>query len=299
MSENESTSLPEQLAESPIVVAPGIYDALGAAMAERAGFDTLYLSGASIAYTRFGCPDIGLVGMSEVAATLSAIKERTHLPVVVDADTGFGNALNVMRTVRLFERCGAAAIQIEDQTHPKRCGHLGGKTVVPTAEMVGKIKAALDARRNSATLIIARTDAIAAEGFDPTLERAERYLEAGADVLFVEAPRSDEELAAVASHFRGRVPLMANMVEGGKTPQASATELEALGYALVIFPGGLVRSVARLMTDYMTSLRTHGTNAPFRDRMLDFDGLNALIGTEEVLAAGARYDRDNFEDGGG
>ena len=166
-------SLPKQLAASTITVAPGVYDALGAVLVQQAGFHVAYLSGASIAYTRFGRPDIGLVGMSEVAETLSAITERSGLPVIVDADTGFGNALNVMRTVRLFESSGATAIQLEDQTLPKRCGHLAGKTLVSQGEMVGKIKAALDARRQAETLIIARTDGIAVEGFDAALERAE------------------------------------------------------------------------------------------------------------------------------
>ena len=290
--------LREQLAGDRIVVAPGVYDGLGALLAERAGFGAVYLSGASIAYGRFGRPDIGLVAMTEVAATLSVISERTTLPIVADADTGYGNALNVMRTVTLFERSGAAAIQIEDQTMPKRCGHLAGKSLVPAAEMVGKIKAALDARADAATVIIARTDAIAVEGFDRALDRAERYLDAGADMLFVEAPRTREELAAAAGRFAGRAPMMANMVEGGRTPMASAEELDKLGYALVIFPSGLVRAVARLAEDYMASLKEHGSNDPFGPRMLDFDGINALVGTSEILAIGRRYDMDNFDDGG-
>ena len=283
-------SLPEQLAGNRIVVAPGVYDALGALLVERAGFATAYLSGASIAYTRFARPDIGLVSMSEVAATVSAIKERVDLPVIVDADTGFGNALNVVRTVWLFEREGASAIQIEDQTTPKRCGHLDGKTVVSTGEMVGKIKAALDARRDAATLIIARTDAIEAEGFEPALERAEAYVEAGADMLFVEAPRTKDHMAKVVGLFGGRVPLMANMVEGGKTPLADAEELEAMGYSLVIFPGGLVRAFARMAEEYLASLRRHGSNQPFRDRLFDFTQLNDVIGTRELLETGRRYD---------
>ncbi len=277
-----------------IIVAPGIFDALGAVMSARAGFDAAYLSGASIAYTRFGRPDIGLVSMSEVAQTLLAITERSDLNIIVDADTGFGNALNVMRTVRLFETAGAAAIQLEDQTLPKRCGHLGGKSLVSTAEMIGKLKAALDARRKAETMIIARTDAIAVEGFDAALERAERYAEAGADMLFIEAPQSREQMEAIAERFRGRVPLMANMVEGGLTPQKSADELQLKGYSLVIFPGGMVRALARTMQDYLQSLRTHGSNTPFQARMLDFRGLNDLLGTEEMLALGAAYDAASF-----
>lgn len=290
------TPLRDQIAAESIVVAPGIYDALGGVLAARAGFTALYLSGASIAYTRFGRPDIGLVGMGEVADCLSAIRERIALPIIVDADTGFGNALNVARTVALFERLGAAAIQLEDQTIPKRCGHLAGKGLVGTGEMVGKIKAALDARADEATVIIARTDAIAVAGLDAALERGERYVEAGCDMLFVEAPRSIADMAAITARFGGRVPLMANMVEGGQTPPRDAAALAAQGYALAIFPGGLARAFARMAEDYFASLRTHGSNAPFAERMLDFDALNARIGTPDMLAAGQRYDGGNFGD---
>jgi 2-methylisocitrate lyase-like PEP mutase family enzyme len=289
-------SLPKQLAASTITVAPGVYDALGAVLVQQAGFHVAYLSGASIAYTRFGRPDIGLVGMSEVAETLSAITERSGLPVIVDADTGFGNALNVMRTVRLFESNGAAAIQLEDQTLPKRCGHLAGKTLVSQGEMVGKIKAALDARRQAETLIIARTDGIAVEGFDAALERSEHYVEAGADVLFVEAPQSVSQMQAIVARFGDRVPLMANMVEGGMTPQQNADALQKIGYSLVIFPGGMVRAMAQSVRAYLASLKTHGTNQPFRNQMLDFSELNQMLGTENMLATGANYDAKNFED---
>ncbi len=289
-------TLTQQLQATDITVAPGIFDAFGATLVEQAGFHSTYLSGASIAYTRFGRPDIGLVGMSEVADTLSIISERTDLRIVVDADTGFGNALNVMRTVRVFESSGATGIQLEDQTLPKRCGHLAGKTLVSGAEMVGKIKAALDARQNKETLIIARTDGIAVEGFDAALDRAERYVEAGADMLFVEAPQSLEQMQTIVQRFGDRVPLMANMVEGGKTPQKSADELSQLGYSLVIFPGGMVRAIAKTMQSYLFSLKTHGSNMPFRDNMLDFNGLNGVLGTGDMLASGAKYDAKNFED---
>jgi 2-methylisocitrate lyase-like PEP mutase family enzyme len=288
-------TLSSQLAADDIVVAPGIYDAFGGVMAEQAGFSAAYLSGASIAYTRFGRPDIGLVGMTEVADTLSAIAERVDIPLIVDADTGFGNALNVQRTVRLFERSGASGIQLEDQTLPKRCGHLAGKTLVTTGEMVGKIKAATDARHSAGTQIIARTDAIAVEGFDAALDRADAYLDAGADVLFVEAPRTPEDMKTMVDRFRGRVPLLANMVEGGKTPLLSAEELQDIGFSLVIFPGGLVRAVAHMAQEYFASLRTSGTTTPYRNRMLDFDQLNGLLGTDKMLEHGAAYDARNFE----
>jgi 2-methylisocitrate lyase-like PEP mutase family enzyme len=285
-----------RLGQPGLVLAPGVYDALSAALVEQAGFDAAYLSGASIAYTRLGRPDIGLVGMSEVAETIALIRERVTLPLIVDADTGYGNALNVQRTVMSFERAGASAIQLEDQTLPKRCGHLADKTLVPTTEMVGKLKAALDARRDQSTLIVARTDAIAVEGLEPALERAQRYREAGADVLFVEAPRTLEEMRAVVRLFAGQVPLLANMVEGGRTPLLAAAELEALGFKIAIFPGGTVRAVARLLQDYLASLKAHGTTKPFADRMLDFDGLNRLIGTPDMLARGQAYDPARFKD---
>lgn len=289
-------TLKDQFSGKGIAIAPGVFDAFGAVLAEQAGFHAAYLSGASIAYTRFGRPDIGLVGMSEVAETLSVITERNSLRIVVDADTGFGNALNVMRTVRSFESAGAAGIQLEDQTLPKRCGHLAGKTLVSTGEMVGKIQAALDARRSEATLIIARTDGIAVEGFDAALERAERYAEAGADMLFIEAPQTEAQMLQIAERFGNRLPLMANMVEGGKTPQKNADELAEIGFSLAIFPGGMVRAIAKTMQAYLASLKSHGTNTPFKDRMLDFDGLNALLGTNDLLALGAGYDAKNFED---
>jgi len=297
-SSRASPSLPTlkaQLAAERIVVAPGVYDALGALVAERAGFTALYLSGASIAYGRFGRPDIGLVAMTEVADTLALIRERVALPLVVDADTGYGNALNVMRTVRRFERCGASAIQLEDQTSPKRCGHLEGKTLVPAAEMVGKLEAALDARADAETLIVARTDAIAVEGFEAALERGERYVAAGCDVLFVEAPRSRDELAAIGREFGGRVALLANMVEGGKTPILPAGELQALGFSLVIFPSALVRAVAHTAGELFDGLARHGTTEAFRNRMFDFAQVNELVGTPEALQTGRRYAGESFE----
>lgn len=287
-------NLRQQIAAGSIVQAPGCYDGLSALMIEQAGFTCAYLSGAAIAYTRFGRSDVGLVSMSEVADTLALVTDRVGIPIIVDADTGFGNALNVQRTVRAFERAGAAGIQLEDQATPKRCGHLAGKSLIGADEMVGKLKAALDARRNAETLIVARTDAIAVEGFDAAIERAERFVEAGADILFVEAPQSDAQLAAVPARFKARVPVLANMVEGGKTPIRRASELQEMGYAIVIFAAGLARAFAHMARDYLQSLRHAGSTAPFRDRMLDFDGLNAVIGTPDLLARGKRYDAANF-----
>jgi 2-methylisocitrate lyase-like PEP mutase family enzyme len=282
-------NLKQRLQSPAPLLAPGIYDALSALVAEQAGFEALYLSGASIAYTRLGRSDIGLTTATEVAQTLSLITQRVALPVIVDGDTGFGNALNTQRTVREFERAGAAMIQLEDQTFPKRCGHLDGKAVVPVAEMQGKLRAALDARRSSDTLILARTDALAVEGLEAALERAERYLECGVDALFIEALRSPAHMDAACARFAQRVPLLANMVEGGKTPVQSAAELGQRGFRIVIFPGGTARAVAHALQGYYASLHQHGTTAPWQQHMLDFDGLNTLIGTPQLLEAGKKY----------
>ncbi len=271
------------------LVAPGVYDAFTAALAAEAGFECLYLSGASIAYTRLGRPDLGLVSVSEVAETVALIRDRVATPMIVDADTGFGSALNVQRTMRTFERAGASAIQLEDQTFPKRCGHLAGKSLIPTAEMVGKIKAAADARHSADTLICARTDAIAVEGFEAAMERAGCYLDAGADILFIEAPRDRDQQETIGRTFGDRVPLIANMVEGGRTPVSAADDLAAIGFRIVIFPGGLARALLRQARAYFASLREHGSNAPFRDRMADFDELNDAIGLGEMLRESDRY----------
>ena len=293
----EATTLRSRLEERAILTAPGVYDGLSALLAEQAGAEAVYLSGASIAYTRLGRPDIGLVDMTEVAQTLAAVRERVACPIIVDADTGFGNALNVQRTLRCFERAGASAIQLEDQTLPKRCGHLTGKSLVSAEEMLGKIKAAQDARHSEETLVIARTDAIAVEGLDAALARAAAYAEAGADVVFVEAPRSLEDIERIIAVLGPNVPLMANMVEGGKTPMLSAGQLEDLGFDLVIFPGGLVRAFTAMAQEYFAALLANGSNQPFRNRMVDLQGLNEVLGTPEMLARGARYDEDGIAPG--
>jgi 2-methylisocitrate lyase-like PEP mutase family enzyme len=283
-------SLQDLLARPTPLLAPGVYDALSATLAEQAGFQALYLSGASIAYTRLGRSDIGLTTATEVAQTLAHITDRVSLPVIVDADTGFGNALNVQRTVRDFERAGAAMIQIEDQGFPKRCGHLDGKTVVPASEMCGKLRAALDARRSSETLILARTDAVAVEGIEAAFDRAERYLACGVDALFIEALRSQPDMEAACARFAHRIPLLANMVEGGKSPVLSAQALGGIGFRIVIFPGGTARAVAHTLQRYFAALQRDGTTAAMRGEMLDFDGLNAAIGTPELLGRGRRYE---------
>ena len=280
----------KSIIKSETLLAPGIYDALSGLIAEQSGAKAVYLSGASIAYTRFGRSDVGLVSVSEVHDTLAAVTDRIKIPIIVDADTGFGNALNVQRTIRNFERAGAAAIQIEDQSFPKRCGHLDGKVLIKTDEMVGKVKAAVDARKTSDTLIIARTDARAVEGLQEAIDRAHTYEEAGADILFIEAPRSVDELKVIRKSFHLNTPLLANMVEGGKTPVKTADDLKSLGFNIVIFPGGAVRAATFQLQEYYAGLLENGSNAEFSKRMHDFDSLNAVIGTPELLSIGKKYE---------
>jgi 2-methylisocitrate lyase-like PEP mutase family enzyme len=273
-----------------ILLAPGIYDALSGLIAEQAGARAVYLSGASIAYTRFGRSDVGLVSASEVHDTLAAVTDRIQIPVIVDADTGFGNALNVQRTIRNFERAGAAAIQIEDQSFPKRCGHLDGKTLISKDEMVGKIKAAIDARKETSTLIIARTDARGVEGLSEAIDRAQAYQEAGADILFIEAPHSIDEMKFIRKSFGEDIPLLANMVEGGKTPIKTANDLKSLGFNIVIFPGGAVRAATFQLQQYYAGLIENGSTLEFSDSMHNFDSLNSVIGTPELLKLGKKYE---------
>jgi 2-methylisocitrate lyase-like PEP mutase family enzyme len=272
------------------VIAPGIFDGLTGLLAEKAGFNCGYIGGASISYSKLGRSDVGLTTSTEVADTISKIRERIDIPFVVDADTGFGNALNTKRTVRMFERAGASGIQIEDQTNPKRCGHLDGKTLIDSKEMVGKIKAALDARLDQNTLIIGRTDAIAVEGFEAALERAEYYLSAGAEMLFIEAPRSLDQMRIIGNQFSSRVPLLANMVEGGKTPVSSAQKLGEIGFKFVIFPGAMIRTMAFAGQRLLSTIKENGTTKELKGQMLNFNELNELIGTDELLKEASQYD---------
>lgn len=282
-------SLRSRFRQPGAVLAPGAFDALSALMVEQAGFEAVYLSGAAIAYTQIGRPDVGLVSATQVADVVARVRDRVGIPLIVDIDTGFGNALNTKQTVRQFERLGANALQIEDQTSPKRCGHLQGKELVPVTEMVGKVRAAVDARASSETLVIARTDALAVEGLGAALDRAQAYLEAGADVLFVEAPQSVEQMKEICGALAHRVPLLANMVEGGKTPMLSRAQLEEIGFRLVIAPGALVRAFAFMSQEFLRLLKTQGTSTPYRDRMFDFAAINALLGLPDLLAEGQSY----------
>ncbi len=289
---NSASALRAALDRPGALLAPGVYDALTALLVEQAGFECAYVSGASISFTRIGRPDLGLTTLTEVADSVASMRERVALPLVVDADTGFGNALNVRRSVRLLERMGASAIQLEDQTSPKRCGHLEGKSLVETAEMAGKIRAATDARHDPATLIIARTDAVATDGLDVAIERAHAYVDAGADMLFVEALRDDAQLRRVGAELGGRTRLLCNMVEGGKTPLKPVAELGELGFDLVIYPGAMVRVVSFAAQAYLQELQRAGTTADMLDRMNRFNQIMDIVGLQEAVAEGQRYAPD-------
>lgn len=238
---------------------PGAFDSLSARLVAAAGFSGIYLTGAGFANSSLGVPDIGLVSAIEMRDHIARVSEVVDIPLIVDADTGFGNAVNTYRTVRMFERAGASALQIEDQVFPKKCGHFAGKAVIPAQEMVQKVRAAVDARLNEDTVIIARTDARAVSTFEEACERAELYREAGADVLFIEAPESEQELRSIGAGFD--VPLMANMVEGGKTPLLSVDELGSLGFSLVLFANAALRVAQRAMIELLQELSASGSTS--------------------------------------
>jgi 2,3-dimethylmalate lyase len=268
--------LRERLAAGPILVAPGAYDALFASLAARAGFEAVYLTGSGVSYSTLAAPDIGVVTADAMVAKVRELTAVVDIPVIADGDTGYGDERNVARTVREYERGGAAAIQIEDQVAPKRCGHYAGKQVVDVPEMAARLGAALDARRDPSFVVIARTDAASVTGFDDAVERAAAYAEAGADAIFVEAPASRDQLAAIPPAVD--VPAMANMVEGGRTPITDAAELEAMGYRLVIYPNAITRAVTRTAIDLLAALRRDGSTAAYRDRMLSFGELTDIVG---------------------
>lgn len=274
-----------------IIVAPGVWDGMSALLVQEAGHAACCVSGSAIANMRFGRPDIGLVSMSEVAETVAVIRDRVRIPLVVDGDTGFGTAINMVRTVQVFERNGADAILFEDQTTPKRCGHLSGKSLVPTAEMVGKLKAALDTRRETTMVLIARSDAIAVEGLKKAMERAERYVETGVDMLFLEGPKSVEELEQIANRFAKRIPLMIAMTAGGDRDPIPVPQLERIGYKLVVFGGGngLPRAVIHAARRYLKALVLEGTTQSMQDSMLTFDELQALLETNKMFELGDKY----------
>ncbi|MBI2755978.1 MAG: oxaloacetate decarboxylase [Chloroflexi bacterium] len=278
------------LARPGLVVLPGASDALGARLVQAAGFPAVYATGAGIANTLLGLPDLGLATMSEVLDQVRRMVDAVEIPLVADVDTGYGNPLNVRRTVRAFECAGVAGLQMEDQVSPKRCGHFSGKDVIPMDEMVLKLRAAVDARRDPALLLIARTDALAVQGIDEALRRARRYLEAGADALFVEAPTSREEMARIARE----VPALhlANMTEGGKTPILSAADLEALGFKIALYPNTLLRSALRAGQAALKRLYDERSSLAFADDLLlPWHERQRLVGLPEYEALEQRFVR--------
>ncbi len=280
------TQLRALLAQEGLFTAPGVYDGLSAKIAEAAGVAVLYVSGGAIARS-MGYPDIGLVTLTEMQKRLEEIRAVTALPLIVDADTGYGNALNVIRTIRAYARSGAAALHIEDQVEPKRCGHYEGKQVVASAEMVQKIQAAAEACGDSGLVVIARTDARAVLGLDAAIERGNAYAEAGADMIFVEAPQSVEEIERIALEVKA--PLVINMFWGGKTPLVPAEQLAALGYRIMIVPSDLQRAAIRAMQRAAAEIRTHGHTAAMAEDMASFAEREELIDLAEAQALQHRF----------
>jgi 2-methylisocitrate lyase-like PEP mutase family enzyme len=276
-----SARLLELMSRKEPVLAPGAYDALTARIVEDAGFDAVYMTGFGTAASRLGRPDVGLVTMTEMVENARHIVDAVHVPVIADADTGYGNPVNIIRTVHEFESAGVAGIHIEDQTWPKKCGHMEGKHVIPAEEMVEKIRAAVFARRSSNFLIIARTDSRAIEGLSSALNRGRLYREAGADVIFIEAPQSEEEIVTISESFKG-VPLLLNWLEGGKTPPMPFPRIAELGFRIVIFPLATLLSATKAMREVLSELRKDGTPIRIMDRLTSFRDFLNLIGLREI-----------------
>ncbi len=285
-----TTRLRDLLAGDEVQVAPGAYDGISARLIEQAGFALVYASGGAISRS-MGYPDLGLLSMSEVIARLAPILDSVAIPVIADADTGYGNALNARRAVREFERLGVAGLHLEDQVFPKRCGHYDDKSVVPVAEMAQKIRAARDAAEDPDLVIIARTDALAVEGLDAAVERAQAYAEAGADVLFVEAPQSEAQIEEIGRRLPQ--PKLLNMFLGGKTPIVPLDRLRAWGYRLVIVPSDLQRAALLAMNEVLRVLKREGHSAQLAERMASFADRETIVGTADYLALDARYRVDS------
>ncbi len=281
-------SLRTRLESGSFIQAPGVFDALGALLVAQAGFEAAYVSGAGLAYTQLGRPDLGLVFAEELLSQVERITDRVDIPVIVDADTGFGGVLNVQRLVRALDRRGVSAVQLEDQVFPKRCGHLDGKEVVSPEEMLARLKAALDTRSRDDLLIIARTDAVAVEGVDSAIDRLLAYREAGADILFADAP-TDPVMMRKISHAVAPAPAMANMVEGGKTPILTVTELKRMGFRLVIYPNSMTRRMVFAARELLTTLKNEGTTSGLADIMTHFAELNRTLGRDELSALEDRW----------
>ena len=288
MTERMTSRFRALIAKPGCVVAPGVADALAARLVALEGFDAVYMTGFGTSLTRLGQPDVGLLTATEMVDNATRIVDASELPVIADADTGYGNPINMRRTIRDYERSGVAGVHIEDQSWPKRCGHLAGKRVIPTAEMVAKIRAACDARVDPDFTIIARCDAIAVEGLEPALERGERYREAGADMLFIEAPVGRAEVERVAKHFAG-VPLLYNMAASGKTPDLAADELGRLGFKLAIYPNWVILAAIPAMQGVLRELKRTGSIADIRGKVTTFKEFTEIAGLPEIQALEERY----------
>ena len=284
-----STTKFRQLLEGPgIVVAPGAYDCLTAALIERAGFEAVYMTGAGTSISKLGLPDLGIATMNDMVRNANAIARTVDIPLISDADTGYGGVLNVQHTIREYEQAGVAGIHLEDQVSPKRCGHLDNKEVISTEEMVQKIRAAGDARTDPDFTIIVRTDALAVTGWADTINRAQAFVDAGADVLFIEALRSREDVERVAkANFKA--PLFYNYVESGKSPLLSTAELEELGYKVVIFPASAILTAIKSIEETLAELKNKGTTQAIIDRMVTLHDAFEVVGISEMLAQDAKY----------
>ena len=280
--------LRELLSRTSPILAPGAYDALTARLIETTGFETVYVTGFGTAASKLGRSDIGLLTMSEMVESARQIVEAVDLPVIADADTGYGNAISVIRTVREYERAGVAGIHIEDQVWPKKCGHMEGKTLIPTEVMVEKIRAAAAAKKNQDFLIIARTDARAVEGLEAALKRGWLYRKAGANALFIEAPQSEEEITTIAKEFEG-IPLLYNWAEGGKTPPLPLSRISELGFRIVIFPTSTLLAATKAIQEVLTEIRKAGTPMPIMNRLATFSNFLDFIGLPEIRELEQRF----------
>lgn len=280
--------LRQRLKQKEILVLPGVYDALSAKVAVRVGFDALVMGGYAVAASRLGEPDVGYLSMTEMAEAIRCITRAVDVPLLADGDTGYGNALSVRRTMREYEAAGAAGVLFEDQVWPKRCGHMAGKQVIDAEEHAKKLRAAADAKTNPDTLLIARTDSRAVLGLDAAIERGKLYLDSGAEALFIEAPQNEFELEEIAKAFPDTI-LLANMVEGGRTPNLTSTDLENLGYSVVFWPCSLVYTVTRALGEVLRTLRDEGTTQSYHDRMLSFSQFNSFIGLESYNELDKKY----------
>jgi 2-methylisocitrate lyase-like PEP mutase family enzyme len=284
-----SVSLKQLLQSDHLLKVPGIYDGLSAQLVQQAGFSAAFVSGACVSFSRLGKPDLGLVDLAELTLCVGQIREVVNLPLIVDMDTGFGNALNTQRSVKVLERAGAQALQIEDQLMPKRCGHMKGKQVIPASEMVGKLKAALDARCSEETLIFARTDALGVNGFEDALERAEQYLATGVDAIFIEAPQTLAQMQQISRQFAGRIPLIHNLVEGGNSPVHSAGQLAELGYRIALYPAALLNSFIPRAEQLLAHIAHQGETDSLKAEMIDLHGINQRLRADDFLQQASRY----------